>query len=138
MCRHPTWRDKPASTSIGLPLWQQLVGGPNFNCAQDRTRNRTALHVDAVHSLDHFCHLLRGAKLVVDRDSADDKHVAFYPNLTHRLRCQLTVRGIDLARLQRTSEGPRESTRRGGNDIIKRSGMRRICARVDLVVLCDL
>jgi hypothetical protein len=71
-------------------------------------------------------------------NAPDHKDVSVKLDLAGGLRSVLIIAGVDLARFQRASECPRESTRGRGHDVIQRRGMRRIIVRGDLVMLGDL
>jgi hypothetical protein len=70
---------------------QDLAGGANFDGGADGARHRTVLRVDAVNALDGGEHFLRSAKLIVDRNAADDQHASFQLNFAHRFRNQFAV-----------------------------------------------
>ncbi len=92
------------------------------------------ISVDGMNALDGLAHFLRRAKLVVDRDAADDENVSVEFNFAHGLRSELAVRGINLARFQRASEGSGESPGGCRDDVIKRRGMRRVSVRRNFVM----
>ena len=74
----------------------------------------------------------------LDMDAPDYQNTVLSLNLTSNLSCQSPVAGIDVARFQRTSKGPKHSTRSGRDDIIERRSVRfGQCCRIHFVVLRD-
>jgi hypothetical protein len=69
---------------------------------------------------------------------ADHKNVSLELNFARGFGCELVVARVDLARLQRASEGSRESTRCCGYDVIECRSMGRIGIGRDLVMFGDL
>ena len=51
-------------------------------------------------------------------DTADHEHVLLKFDLPHSFADQASSRRANLTRLQRASEGPGESTRRRGNNVV--------------------
>jgi len=94
--------------------------------------------VDLVDALYDGPRFFRRDQAHLDMDAPDDQHTVLSLNLTSNLSCQTPVAGIDVARFQRTSKGPKHSTRSGRDDIIERRrvrfGQRR---RIHFVVLRD-
>jgi hypothetical protein len=60
------------------------------------------LDVESVHALD-------GGEVIGDVDAADDQDVVFELDLTPDVGREAAVAGVDVARLQRTSEGAGQS-----------------------------
>jgi hypothetical protein len=89
----------------------------------ERTVDRAMLGVEAVHALDGGASLGRGGEVIGDVDAADDQDVVFELDLTPDLGREATVAGVDVARLQRTSEGAGQSAAGGGYDIVESRGV---------------
>jgi hypothetical protein len=68
-------------------------------------------------------------------DMPDDQNIAFEFDLADCFRDQPVIRRIDLTRFQRASEGARQSTRCGCNDVIERRRVRFQRFGRNLVVL---
>jgi hypothetical protein len=56
-------------------------------------------------------------------DSADHQHILLRFDFTGNIGRQFSIAGIDLARLQRTSECTHHSTSGGANDVVNGRGM---------------
>ena len=92
---------------------------------------------EAVDPLGHQAMLRRGLKLEEDVDSPDDKDLVLQFDLAHHLRDEAVTRRGYLARLQRASKGPQQSTAGGRHDMVDGRGMRLVGARGATVVLGD-
>jgi hypothetical protein len=84
----------------------------------------TMHRVDRVDALDDGPRFFWRDQSHLDMDAPDYQHTVFSLNLTSNLSCQSPVAGIDVARFQRTSKGPKHSTRSGRDDIIDRRSVR--------------
>lgn len=107
------------------------------NRSLKRARDWAATRVHLVNPLNGFPLLRRRFQPVVDVDAPDHQHVFFEFDFSGGLRNELIVAGIDLTRLQRASEGSRESTGGRSHDVVQRRSMRRILVRRNLVVFGD-
>lgn len=96
------------------------------------------IRVDAMDSLYRFILFLRSTELVVNKDPADDENVAVQLDFAHCFRSQFAVRGVNLTRFQRASEGSCESARRGRDHVIKCGCVGSIGVRRDLVMRRNL
>jgi hypothetical protein len=86
--------------------------------ALERACNGTTLRVNFVDSLDCLP-LIRGRiEPVAYVNTPGHKDVSFQLNLARGRRSKLVVTGVDVARLQRASECPCESTGSGGYNVI--------------------
>ena len=71
-------------------------------------------------------------------DAPDDQHAILALHLTGDLSRQFPVAGIDVARFQRTSEGPEHSTHGRRDDVVNRGSMGfGEHRRINLVMLRD-
>jgi hypothetical protein len=77
-------------------------------------------------------------ELISDPDPFDHQHAAFHLDVTLGLRAQMALTGFDLARLQRATQGPGQSTGRRGDDVVEGGGLRVVLAGGRLVVLRHL
>lgn len=93
------------------------------------------ISVDGMNALDGLAHFLRRAKLVVDRNAADDENVSIEFDFPNRFRAEPSIRCVNLTRFQRAPEGSGESPGGCRDDVIKRRGMRRVSVRRNLVML---
>jgi len=75
---------------------------------------------------------------ISDPDPFDHQHAAFHLDVTLGLRGQIALAGVDLARLQRATKGPGQSTGRRGDDVVEGSGLRVVLAGGRVVVLSHL
>lgn len=71
-----------------------------------------------MNPLDGLSLILKCSEPVADVNAPDHKDVSFELNFARSIRTQLIVAGVDMARLQRASERPRESTRCRSYDVI--------------------
>ena len=76
----------------------------------------------------------RSLEMEIDVDPADDQDAVLQLDFTDGFGDQPAPRSVDLARLQRASEGPRESTRRGGDDVVEGRRVGTEDLRRDLVM----
>lgn len=74
--------------------------------------------MDSMDPFDRLPLILLRMQCVIDMDASDHEDVSVKRDLTDNLRGELIVTGIDLARLQRASKGPRESASGCSNHII--------------------
>jgi hypothetical protein len=103
----------------------------------DRSRDRALLRVDAVDALRRLPVLGRELQPVADVNSLEDEDASLDLDLADGRRDEPLVPRGNLTRLQRASEGARQSPRGGGDDIVDRRRVRVVYVRVDLVVLGD-
>jgi hypothetical protein len=94
--------------------------------------------VNIVNPLNCLPSVRRRFELVAHVNAPDHKDVSLELNFSCGLRSELVVTGIDMARLQRPSECPRESACGRCHDVIQRRGMRRVGVWRDLIVLGHL
>jgi hypothetical protein len=94
--------------------------------------------VDVVNPFNRLPLVRRRSELIAYVNASDHKHVSLELNFSDCFRTKPVIAGVDLARLQRASECPGESTGGRGNDIIQGCGMRWISIRGNLVMLSDL
>jgi hypothetical protein len=94
--------------------------------------------VNIVNPLNRLPLVRRRLELVAHVNAPDHKDVSLELNFSDGLRSKLVVAGIDMARLQRPSECPRQSARGRCYNVIQRGGMRRVGIWRDLVVFGDL
>jgi hypothetical protein len=81
--------------------------------------------------------VLVDAQRVADVDSLDHEHAVLDLDLAGRFCSEASFAGVDLARLQRTPEGARQSARGGGDDVVERGGSLGFATRCNPVVLGD-
>jgi hypothetical protein len=94
--------------------------------------------VDLVDTLDDGPRFFWREQAHLDMDAPDYQHTVLSFNLAANLSRQSPVAGIDVARFQRTSKGPKHSTRSGRDDIIDRRSVRfSQRRRIHFVVLRD-
>ena len=93
------------------------------------------LGVNAVHALNRFPRFQGPGDVINNMNAPDHKHTVFRLDLAPDLSRQMFIARVDLARLQRASEGTGESTTRSGNDVVKRGRVWLDNLRVDAVVL---
>ena len=79
---------------------------------------RAAHGVHAVHPFHGRLYVLRSHQAHRYVDSADHQHTFLSFNLARNIGRQFSIAGIDLARLQRTSECTHHSTSGGANDVV--------------------
>ena len=96
--------------------------GGHRDCRLQTAINRALAGEDPVHASGGFPVSLFGLEPQSHVNAADHKYVFFQFDLTHCFPHQTAARCIDLTRLQRASKGSRQSTRRGGNNVIERCG----------------
>ena len=84
-----------------------------------RAKQRTVHCVVFVHALDPLFDLFWSHEAHGYVDAADDQHSLFRFYFSRYVRRQSPIAGIDLARLQRTSEGAHHSTGGCGDDVIQ-------------------
>jgi hypothetical protein len=94
--------------------------------------------MDFMNSLDRLPLVRRRLQAIAHMNAPDHKNVSLELDFSRSFRSELVVASIDMARLQRASECPRQSTGRRSDDVVERGRMRRICIRRNLVVLGDL
>ncbi len=70
-------------------------------------------------------------------NAPDHQYILLQLDLSHGLPYLSSSGRIDLTRLQRASKGSRQSTRRGGDNVIERGGARFRNCRGNLVMLGD-
>src|SRR6267143_4182698 len=92
----------------------------------DRAVDRAALRVDAVHALRRLPLLGRTLQRELHVDAPDHQRLAVQLHLSCGFRDELPGGCGDLTRLQRASVGAEQSTRRGGDDIVERGGVRLV------------
>lgn len=95
------------------------------------------LSVNAVHALDRFSRFCGRLDVVNNMNATDHKHAVFGLDFASDFRRQMFIACVDLARLQRASEGARESTTGRGDDVVKRGRMGLGNLGVDLVVFSN-
>ena len=103
-----------------------------------RASDGTVPRVDVVNPFNRLPLVRRRSELIAYVNASDHKHVSLELNFSDCFRTKPVIAGVDLARLQRASECPGESTGGRGNDIIQGCGMRWISIRGNLVMLSDL
>ena len=64
------------------------------------------------------------SQLIADPNALDDEHAALDLDVALGLGCEVSLAGVDLARLQRATQRAGESTCRGGDHVIERCRMR--------------
>jgi hypothetical protein len=74
--------------------------------------------MDFMNPLNRLPLILKRFEPVAHVNAPDQKDVSFELNFSRGLRSQLVVAGVDVARLQRASECPRESTGSRRYDVI--------------------
>ncbi len=96
--------------------------------------------MEAHHPFNLFAFLVSRYpfELVRDVDAFDDEHTIFCFDVANRVRNQIAAACVDLARLQRASQGAGQSTGRGRHDPINRGGIRRKVVHRDAIVLSDI
>ena len=94
--------------------------------------------MDVVNPFNRLPLVRRRSELIAYVNASDHKHVSLELNFSDCFRTKPVIASVDLARLQRASECPGESTGGRGNDIIQGCGMRWISIRGNLVMLSDL
>lgn len=67
------------------------------------------MRVHSVHPLDSFTVALPGLEVVGDVDATDDENTVVLTHLTPNVGTEFTLTCTDPARLQRASEGSRQS-----------------------------
>ena len=98
----------------------------------------TAHRVNAVRAINGCPGLFRSHQTHRHMDAADDKYAFLRLDLSGNFGGQFSVAGIDLARLQRTSEGAHHSTSGRRNNIVNGRRVRFLqSCRVNFVVLGD-
>ncbi len=95
--------------------------------------------MEAVRSLRGFALVVRApAQPVTDSDPFDHENLVLDNDVALSIRGQLPLGGVDPARLQRASQGARQSTGRRSNHVVQGGRMVRVLARRGAVVLAYL
>jgi len=142
----PTIMVSPGQRKMARPLIGRLPASrrPEDQLRRDRDRlvqrsiHRTELREHRMYPLRSRL-LVRGRPQThPDVNSPDDEHVVLGQfDFTDRFAGQPVAVSPDVARLQRAPEGPRQSARRRGDDVVECRGAGLECGRGDLVVLGD-
>jgi hypothetical protein len=90
--------------------------------------------MQAVDALDGGAGLGRGGEVIGDVDAADDQDIVLELDLARDLGGEAAVAGVDLARLQRASEGAGQSAAGGGHHVVESGRVGLDDLGVDLVV----
>lgn len=102
---------------------QRQLGGHRDGCLQTPV-DGTFVREKSVHPAGGFPLDRIGLQRHADVDAADDQNVILELDLANRFRDQPFIRRINLTRLQRASEGSRQSTRSGRDHVIQSGRMR--------------
>jgi hypothetical protein len=78
-----------------------------------------------MHALGIRASVLRHGEAVMDSDALDHQHPVLGLDLADRLDLEPLTLNLDLARLQRPGESAGQSAAGGGDDVVKRGGVRR-------------
>src|SRR5438876_6526486 len=109
--------------------------GCDCNLRMDRAVDRTCLREEAVHALRRFALRGLGLEQHLDMNPLDHQYVSFQLHLSDGFRDQFPGGRGDLTRLQRASESPGQSTRRGRHDVVDGRRVRLVRAGLGAVVL---
>jgi hypothetical protein len=77
-----------------------------------------------VHALGYFALCAIELKVVADMNALDHEHVVHGTDFSRRLRNETPVTCRNLTRLQRATEGARQSTSSRRHDVVKRGRVR--------------
>jgi len=110
-------------------LTHQFVRRGDADGGDQGARYGAALDMQVVDAFDNFPLVLAGTQTVVGVNAFQHEHVTVQFNFTGNFRSQVQVAGIDLARFQRTPEGPGQSAARRSYNIVKsgRSRWKLVC-----------
>ncbi len=76
-----------------------------------------------VCALDGLAVLCHSAQVIGHMDSSENEHLVVRLDLSFHFSRQLSIAGVDVARLQRASERAEQSASRRGDDVVDRRGM---------------
>jgi hypothetical protein len=88
-----------------------------------------------MHALHGVAVLLARPEVVRDVDAANDEHAVVLADLAPYVRAEVSLAGLDPARLQRASEGSGQSAACRGHHVVERGG--DLPVRIGPVVLLD-
>jgi hypothetical protein len=92
-----------------------------------------------MRSLRRLALVLRAAgEVIANVNALDHQHLVLDDHDTLGIRGQLSLAGVDPARLQRASKGARESTGRRGDHVVERRGVIGVLAGRGAVMLAHL
>jgi hypothetical protein len=90
-------------------------------------------------SFGRFSLVIRAAtKLITDADPLDDEDLVLQHHVALSLGLKPSTSGVDTARLQRATQGARESTSGGRHQVIEGGRPLGVLSRSSAVVLADL
>jgi hypothetical protein len=87
-----------------------------------------------MHPLDRLYGLAGGGKSIVNANASEYEHPLVAFDVTLRIRAEPSRARLNPARLQRAPEGADQSTRRCGDDIVERRGVRVWHIAADAIV----
>jgi len=117
-------------------LKMQLRG--DLHAALQCAGQRAELGMHVVHPLSRLPLGAVELQVIIRMNALDHQHLAVPFHLAPGFGHQPSVSGRDFARLQRTAEGPGQSTGGGRYDIVQGGGMGLVNVGVDAVVLGNL
>ncbi len=95
------------------------------------------LGVNAVNALNGFSRFRGRGDVVHNMNAPNHKNAVFRLDLTCDFSRQMFIACVDLARLQRASEGAGESTTRSSHDVVKGGRVGLDSLRLDAVVFSN-
>jgi hypothetical protein len=120
-------------------LPRELQLGGDFDGTAYALRHRAPRSMKAVGPLGRLPLVAwASGQQITNSNPLDNEHPILQHDITFRLRDQLSIAGIDLARLQRVPQGPCESTGSGSYHIVESGRVVRVLAESGAVVLANL
>lgn len=114
----------------------ELEASADVDATTDAAVHGTPGRVMLVSSLRSLALLRRAAfQRVTDSNPLDDEHAILDFDVPLGFRGQVSLTGVDLARLQRATQGPGESAGSRGDDVVERGGVRLEASGGRLVML---
>src|SRR5216684_1544289 len=130
-------RPKPTPGRCGPSDELQLRG--DVDAAADALGDRAAARVERMRSLRRLALVLGAAgEVIANVDALDHQHLVLDDHDTLGIGGQLSLAGVDPARLQRASKGTGESTGRRGDDVVERGRVVGVLAGSGAVMLAHL
>lgn len=114
-----------ASGRIRWDLRDELELRRDRDAPLQRSGDGTSVHVEPQHPVDHVAFGWVGAEPIPNVDPADEQDaVVALVDVALYLRDQPALPGGNVARLQRASQGPRQSAAGRGDDVVEGGGVR--------------
>lgn len=104
----------------------------------DGARHRAVFGVEAMHAFRRSLLVSFSPEVVADVNASDHHHVTVLLNLAHCVRRQPAFTCRNPARLQRATQGARQSTCGGSNQVVDGRGVGFVDRQIDAILLRDL